>query len=75
MEVVLPSHRLSRGRMEQLDTVFSRYAGMDYVEICVRSDNGDTMRLTLPVHVNAHDMMLLAEVHAILGREADIVLV
>ncbi len=75
VEVVLPSYRLSRGRMEQLGGVFSRYSGMDHVELCVRSDTGDTMRLALPMQVDARNMLLLAEVHDILGREADVILV
>ena len=61
--------------MEQLGGVFSRYSGMDHVELCVRSDTGDTMRLALPMQVDARNMLLLAEVHDILGREADVILV
>jgi DNA polymerase-3 subunit alpha len=75
VEVVLPSNRLSRGRMEQLGTVFSRYGGLDRVEILVRSSTGDTMRMALPTRVDAHNGLMLAEVSDIIGREGNVVLV
>ena len=75
MEVVVPSHRFSRGRMEQLGMVFGRYVGMDRVEILVRSSSGDSMRMALPARVDAHNQNMLYEVRDILGREGDVVLV
>lgn len=75
VEVVMPSHRLSRGCMEKLGTVFARYGGMDRVEILVRSSTGDTMRMALPTRVDARNVILLEQVRDILGREGDVVLV
>ena len=75
VEVVMPSSRLSRGRMEQLGTVFSRYGGLDRVEILVRSSDGQSMRLALPVQVDAHNTLMLAEVNDIVGREGRVELV
>ena len=74
VEVILPSYRLSRGRMEQLGAVFSRYEGLDSVELCVRSDSGDMMRMALPAHVDARNTLMLAAIHDILGREGEVVL-
>ena len=73
MEVVMPSRRLSRGCMEKLGLVFSRYGGLDNVELCVRAETGDVMRLSLPVRVDARNMLMLAEVHDVLGREGNVV--
>ncbi|MDO4537333.1 MAG: DNA polymerase III subunit alpha, partial [Coriobacteriales bacterium] len=75
VEVTLPSNRFSRGCMEKLGTLFSRYAGMDRVEILVRSSTGDTMRLALPTMVDAHSPLLLEQVRDILGREGAVELV
>ncbi|MBR3157810.1 MAG: DNA polymerase III subunit alpha [Atopobiaceae bacterium] len=75
MEVIMPSRRLSRGCMEKLCLVFSRYGGMDKVELCVRSETGDTMRLALPLTIDARNMLMLAEVHDVVGREGDVVFV
>ena len=75
VEVTLPSSKLSRGRMEKLGTVFSRYGGMDSVEILVRSGSGDTMRMTLPTRIDAHNQIMLQQVRDIVGREGSIALV
>ena len=75
VEVTLPSRRFSRGCMEKLGVLFSRYAGMDRVEILVRSSSGDTMRLALPARVDAHSPLLLEQVRDVLGQEGAIALV
>ena len=75
VEVVLPSSLLSRGRMEKLNSTLSRFSGMDRVEILVRSGSGDTMRMALPLRVDAHNVHMLTLVRDILGKEGEVVLV
>ena len=75
VEVVMPSSKLSRGRMEKLGTVFSRFQGMDRVEILVRTSTGDSMRMALPAMVDARNPILIEEVRTVLGREGQVVLV
>jgi DNA polymerase-3 subunit alpha len=75
MEVVLPSNRLSRGRMEKLNATLSRFSGMDRVEILVRSGTGDTMRLALPLRIDARNSLMHTLVRDVVGAEGDIVLV
>ncbi|MDD5799875.1 MAG: DNA polymerase III subunit alpha [Coriobacteriales bacterium] len=73
-EVMLPSRCLSRGRMEQLGSIFDRYNGLDRVEILVEGSEGETLRMALPTRVDAHNMVLLAEVNDLLGKEGQVVL-
>ncbi|MEE8704176.1 MAG: DNA polymerase III subunit alpha [Olsenella sp.] len=73
-EVMMPSRMLSRGRMEQLGSIFSRYAGLDRVEILVEGASGETLRMALPTRVDAHNMVLRAEVCDLLGKEGTVVL-
>jgi DNA polymerase-3 subunit alpha len=67
LEVMIPSHMLSRGKMEQLGAIFSRYAGLDRVEILVEGSSGESLRMALPTSVDAHNMVLRAEVCDLLG--------
>ena len=71
----MPSSKLSRGRMEKLGTVFSRFQGMDRVEILVKTSTGDSMRMALPAMVDARNPILIEEVRTVLGREGQVVLV
>ncbi|MDD6692819.1 MAG: DNA polymerase III subunit alpha [Olsenella sp.] len=73
-EVMMPSRMLSRGRMEQLGSIFSRYVGLDRVEILVEGASGETLRMALPTRVDAHNMVLRAEVCDLLGKEGSVVL-
>ena len=73
-EVMMPSRMLSRGRMEQLGSIFSRYGGLDRVEILVEGASGETLRMALPTRVDAHNMVLRAEVCDLLGKEGSVVL-
>lgn len=72
-EVMMPSRMLSRGRMEQLGSILSRYGGLDHVELYVESASGDTMRMTLPMRIDAHNMVLRAEVNDLIGKEGQVV--
>ncbi len=69
LEVIIPSHRLTRGFMEQLSSIFSHYEGMDHAEIRVEMSTGETMRMELPVKIDARNMVLFAEVDDLLGRD------
>lgn len=71
----MPSWRLSRGRMEKLGSVFTRYAGMDSVEIIVCSGDDDVLRLCVPTRIDARNDFLLSQVRDIVGREGGVQLV
>ena len=68
IEINMPSNLLTRPRMEELGKVLARYRGADHVELRVASNSGDTMRMELPARVDAHNMVLLAEITDIIGR-------
>ena len=55
--------------MEQLSSIFSHYEGMDHAEIRVEMSTGETMRMELPVKIDARNMVLFAEVDDLLGRD------
>jgi DNA polymerase-3 subunit alpha len=75
IELSMPSSRLSRGCMEKLGYLFGRYEGMDTVEIVCYASTGETVRLALPVKVDAHNDILLQQVRGILGRDGEVVCV
>lgn len=74
LELMMSSRMLSRGRMEQLGAILSRYNGLDNVELLVEGASGDTMRMALPTKVDAHNMVLRAEVTDLLGKGGQVVL-
>ena len=69
VEVYLPSRMLSIDKMERLQSIFVRYAGLDRIELMVESNAGDIMRMELPAKVDAKNMVMLAEVDDFVGRE------
>ena len=73
-EVCVSSRMLSMDRMQQLNSIFSRYNGFDRVEILVEGAMGDTMRMELPTKVDAHNMVLLAEVKDLVGKDGHVAL-
>ena len=72
-EVNMPSHMLTRSRMEALSSIFARYPGLDHVELRVEGADGTTMRMDLPTRIDAHNMVLLAEASDLLGRDCHVV--
>ena len=68
VEINMPANLLSRGRMDELGGILARYRGADHVELRVASSSGETMRMELPARVDAHNMVLLAEITDLLGR-------
>lgn len=69
LEVFMTAHLLSYDRMEQLNSILRRYAGLDRVELMVTGTNGETMRMELPTRVDGHNMVLAAEVRDLVGSE------
>ncbi len=67
VEVSMSSRMLSMTRMEQLQSILARYAGMDRVELLVEAVGGDLMRMELPARVDARNMVLMAEVEDLVG--------
>ena len=63
---------LSRTRMDELGAMFGRYRGMDRVELRVEGSSGETMRMELPSRVDAHNMVLLAEIADLFERLATV---
>ena len=72
VEINIPSRMLSRARMDQLGSIFGRYRGMDRVELRVEGVSGETMRMELPSRIDAHNMVLLAEVADLFDRSATV---
>ncbi len=72
MEVFMPPRMLSYDRMEQLNQILKRYAGLDHVDLLVCGSNGETMRMELPTRVDGHNMVLAAEVRDLVGEEGAI---
>ena len=72
MEVFMTPRMLSYDRMEQLNGILKRYAGLDHVELMVSNANGETMRMELPTRVDGHNMVLAAEVRDLVGEEGHI---
>ena len=75
LEVRLQSRCLSRTFMEDLQEVFGRYKGLDRVELLVGSESGQTMRMEIPTKVDAHNVVLFAEVQTLLDGNGTAVLV
>ena len=73
LEINLPANLLSRTRMDALVGVLGHYAGLDHVELRVESAEGNTLRMELPTRVDARNMVLLAEVTDLVGREGQVV--
>lgn len=74
LEVLMPARRLSRVFVDQLSGIFDRYHGLDHVELRVEMGSGETMRMELPIKVDAHNTVLRAEVDDLVGREGKVVL-
>lgn len=72
VEVFMTPRMLSYDRMEQLNGILSRYAGLDHVELLVSNANGETMRMELPTRVDGRNMVLMAEVRDLMGEEGHI---
>ena len=72
LEVSMPPRMLSYDRMQRLNDIFSRYVGMDHVQLLVRESGGSTMRMELPSRVDAHNMVLLAEGAELFDRTATV---
>jgi len=75
IEVCVSSRMLSLERMELLQSILARYGGMDRVELLVESAAGDLVHLTLPTRVDARNIVLLAEVEDLVGRDGHVQLV
>ncbi|QOY60135.1 DNA polymerase III subunit alpha [Thermophilibacter immobilis] len=67
LEVNMPSSLLTRSYMDSLGRILARYPGLDHVELRVESTCGDVMCMELPCRVDAHNMVLLAEMIDLVG--------
>ena len=67
--------QLSQDRIETLQSILSRYNGFDHVELLVEGASGGTMRMALPVKVDARNMVLIAEVRDLMGHDGHVQLV
>ncbi len=72
-EVFMTPRMLSYDRMQDLSAIFSRYGGMDRVELFVQEASGNTMRMELPMRVDARSVLLKAEVIDLIGQEGRVV--
>ena len=72
LEIHMPSRMLSRDLMERLQRMLAGYPGLDRVELRVESASAPTMRLELPMHVEARNMSLYAGVADMIGHEGNV---
>ena len=72
MEVNIPASLLTRPYMDSLGSILGRYPGLDHVELRVESTSGDVMRMELPTRIDARNMVLLAEMIDLVGRQGKV---
>ncbi len=72
LEINITADTLTRSRMNDLSGVMGRYPGLDLVELRVEAASGDIMRMELPLKVDTKNMVLLAEVTDIVGRQGHV---
>ena len=72
MEVNIPAGLLTRPYMDSMNDIISRYPGLDHVELRVEATSGDVMRMELPARVDARNMVLLAEMIDLVGRQGKV---
>ena len=64
----MPATQLERHVIETLSQIFSRYPGMDCIEIRVETDMGDVMRMEIPTRIDGRSMVLLTELKDFIGQ-------
>ncbi len=69
LELQVPGHMLNQSFIATLTRTFGNYPGNDNVELLVEEGSGQTMRAELPMHVDARNVALRAEVEGILRGE------
>ena len=69
LEVMLESCALSRMLLERLQGVFELHPGMDRVELFVDSADGNRLRMEVPAKVDAKNVMLMARVQDLVGKD------
>ena len=72
LELNIPVSLLTGPYMESLSDVLGRYPGLDHVELRVESASGDIMRMELPCRIDARNMVLLAEMTDLVGRQGKV---
>ena len=72
MEVNIPAALLTRPYMDSMGSILGRYPGLDHVELRVESTSGDVMRMELPTRIDARNMVLLAEMIDLVGRQGKV---
>ena len=72
MEVNIPAALLTRPYMDSMGQILGRYPGLDHVELRVEATSGDVMRMELPCRIDARNMVLLAEMIDLVGRQGDV---
>ena len=72
MEVNIPASMLTRPYMDSLGEVLGRYPGLDHVELRVEATSGDVMRMELPCRIDARNMVLIAEMTDLVGRQGKV---
>ncbi len=65
----LPKHHLTGLLMERLQGLFSSYPGNDRVELFVSGEDASTLRIALPISVDAKNMLLVGEANEYVGPE------
>ena len=72
LEVNIPAALLTRPYMDSMGSILTRYPGLDHVELRVEATSGDVMRMELPCRIDARNMVLLAEMIDLVGRQGHV---
>ena len=72
LEVNVPASLLTPPYMDTLGQILGRYPGLDHVELRVEATSGDVMRMELPCRIDARNMVLLAEMTDLVGRQGKV---
>ena len=73
MEIRIGSRLLNQSFIAGLSRLFGRYPGSDNVELLVEEESGRTMRAEIPLHIDARNVALYAEVQDALHGQGSVV--
>jgi DNA polymerase-3 subunit alpha len=75
LEVLVPGKLLNRSLVERMQASFRRHSGLDRVGLYVEVPDGTMMHMEVPDRVDARNVVLFAEMQALVGDEGKVMLV
>ena len=68
LEVMVSPQSLSRLFLERMQNIFELHPGMDRVEVFVVGTEGERLRMEVPMRVDAKNVMLMARIQDLVGK-------